>query len=195
MDRTGFDPRYSPEFQRGFDPALHDGPSATAQTHERIGTVPAPPARWIPPIPTAGSDAGESVDRVSTENGMPGDAAAGDPDTVELPVSPWRNPYLIALTVLGVVLLGGGIAAFRWSVNQVYGGAMNAPGATQAEAEEAMLLSQLAWGLSPLLALAGVLTLLGVFFFAASRWRPQRRWGDDDVEEQPADGAERSVAG
>src|SRR5690606_29069285 len=112
--------------------------------------------------------------------------AAGDPETVELPVSPWRNPYLIALTVLGVVLLGGGIAAFRWSVNQVYGGAYSG-NTTEADAQEAMLLGQLAWGLSPLLSLAGVLTLLGVFFVVALRWRPRPRWADEEFEEQGDD--------
>ena len=193
MDRTGFDPRYSPEFQRGFDPALHDGPSVTAQSHERIDTVSAPVARRIPPAPAAGSDGVGSAGDTQAENGMPRDAVVEDPGTATLPVSPWRNPYLIGLTVLGVVLVGGGIAAFRWSVSQVYGGAY-AGNQTEADAQEAMLLGQLAWGLSPLMSLAGMLTLLGVFFVVALRWRPRRQWAEDELNPAVVDDVERGVA-
>lgn len=182
MDRTGFDPRYSPEFQRGFDPALHDGPSATAASHERIEIVPEPVVRRIPPAPIAAPPTSEARAGASVQDAALEDLGFEEVETADASVSPWRNPYLIGLTVLGVMLIGGGIGGFRWSVNQIYGGAYSG-NPTEADAQEAMLLGQLAWGLSPLLSLAGVLTLLGVFFVVALRWRPRTRWADEEPED------------
>jgi hypothetical protein len=194
MDRAGFDPRYSPEFQRGFDPAAHEGP-ASVESHERIEPVPEPIApvpvpivRRVPPAPTDARTAPEqSATAWADDMFQPAEAPASghpgeEPAFSALPASPWRNPYLITLTVAGVVLIASGIGAFRWAVRQVFGGAAYASEASQADMEEAMLAAQLAWGLSPLLALAGVLTLLGVFFFVAWRWRPRRRFADDEAD-------------
>lgn len=177
MDRSGFDPRYNPEFQRGFDPAVHVSPAATAETHERIQPptergrpapiLPAPPVLQVqPPATDAGAAVEDDVDDVD-------DSAA----------SPWRNPYIIALTVIGVVLIAAGIGAFRWSVEQVYGGRAGFVSDDEEGIAEAWLAAQLAWGLSPLLALAGVLTLLGVGFFVAVRWQPRRRPEDGDYDD------------
>jgi hypothetical protein len=173
MDRAGFDPRYSPEFQRGFDPAVHEGPPAAAESPERMEPVPEPVVRRIPPAPTAAVPGPTAAARTEDITQPFGDETGDEPVLEALPLSPWRNPYLVALTVLGVVLVAGGIGAFRWAVSQVYGGAAYEGGATQEEMADAMLAAQLAWGLSPLLALAGVLTLVGVFFFVAWRWRPR----------------------
>ena len=183
MDRAGFDPRYNPEFQRGFDPAIHTGPETSQETHERIPSPPGTVLPRIPPVPAPAADrvASPPADGAQTAE-APSDAAAIDRD-----ISPWRNPYVIVLALIGVVLLAAGVGAFRWSVGQVYGGAAYDSGATQAEMEEAMLTAQLAWGLSPLLALAGALTLVGVLFFVALRWRPRRvqvedEWADESPE-------------
>jgi hypothetical protein len=178
MDRAGFDPRYSPEFQRGFDAS--EAPSSTAESPERIDAGPSvrriPPAPDGPivPVPTA-------VAAVPAETAGRDDAAAAD-DAEALSASSWRNPYILALTVLGVLLILGGIGSFRWSVEQVIGGAVYEGGSSQAEMEEAMLAAQLSWGLAPLLALAGALTLLGVFFFVAWRWRPRPTTSEDTVD-------------
>ncbi|WP_411720361.1 hypothetical protein [Mycetocola sp.] len=195
MDRAGFDPRYSPEFQRGFDPSVHDGISAPTEPHERIEPVPdpitpvpKPVVRRVPPAPTDSSDQSAMAwaDDMFRSADVPASERNGEePGPSALPVSPWRNPYLVALTVAGVVLIAGGIGAFRWAVKQVFGGAVYESGATEEDMQEAMLAAQLAWGLSPLLALAGALTLLGVFFFAAWRWRPRRRHADDDPDAAP----------
>ncbi|MET0932459.1 MAG: hypothetical protein ABWX56_02015 [Mycetocola sp.] len=185
MDRAGFDPRYSPEFQRGFDRAAAEQAqeefSAETGAPERVLPVPPPAVRRIPPVPTA-TPAPPDADATLAELGFeePTDAEAS-----ELPASPWRNPYLVALTVTGLALVAGGIGAFRWAVSQVYGGTVFESGATEDEMREAMLASQLAWGLSPLLTLAGVLTLLGVLFFVAHRWRPRRGLTDDEDASVP----------
>lgn len=181
MDRAGFDPRYSPEFQRGFDPAVHDGPAATSETHERIPTGSNPPAPRVPPIPPAPGSLQSDVvlppPRPEAEgSGSAVDAADGE---AELLVPPWRNPYLVVLTILGVVLLAIGVSAFRWSVEQVYQGQFGFGGEDD-EARDAWLAAQVAWGLAPLLALAGVLTLIGVIFFIAMTWRAYRRPIDDE---------------
>jgi hypothetical protein len=198
MDRAGFDPRYSPEFQRGFDASRHGGHSA-AETREGLGSVPEPVApvpqpivRRVPPVPTEAQTASESS-ATAWVNDMflpadvpapeqPGGESDQHPVAPVAPASPWRNPYLIVLAVVGVVLVASGIGAFRWAVKQVFGGAVYESGGTEADVQEAMLAAQLAWGLSPLLALAGVLTLLGVFFFAAWRWRPRHPFVDDESD-------------
>ncbi|MET1051009.1 MAG: hypothetical protein ABWX65_00075 [Mycetocola sp.] len=186
MDRTGFDPRYSPEYQRGFDPAVHDGPTASPETHERI---PASDERRrvrptpVPPVPTVrpASSAGAELFGLADADGT---AVDHEDEFAELladePVSPWRNPWVITLIVVGFVLLAGGISAFRWSVEQVYGTQFGYSGDGDENAAERFLSAQIAWGLSPLLALAGVLTLLGVAFFVAFRWVPRRSTVDDD---------------
>jgi hypothetical protein len=117
-----------------------------------------------------------------TDEAPANEQPAQEPLPSAVPASPWRNPYLVALTIVGVVLVAGGIGAFRWAVKQVFGGAVYESGGTEGDMQEAMLVTQLAWGLSPLLALAGVLTLLGVFFFAAWRWLPQRRYTDNEAD-------------
>lgn len=193
MDRAGFDPRYSPEFQRGFDPATQDPPadadSRIRPVPEPITPVPQPIVRRVPPaegraaaepLPTAWAD-----DMFGPVDATGAEHPSDESEHPAVPASPWRNPYLIALTIVGVVLVAGGIGAFRWSVRQVFGGASYGSGATQAEMEENILAAQLAWGLSPLLAMAGLLTLLGVFFFAAWRWRPQRRSLGDGADFAP----------
>ena len=181
MDRAGFDPRYSPEFQRGFNPAVHDGPATNSETHERIPELPegaAPRLTSVPPQPSS-SDVGLVPQPPRPE---PGDGAAavdGAGTVDEIAVPPWRNPYLVVLTILGVVLLATGISAFRWSVEQVYRGQFGFGGEDE-QAREAWLAAQVAWGLSPLLAFAGVMTLIGVIFFIAITWGSYRRPVDDE---------------
>ena len=172
MDRAGFDPRYNPEFQRGFDPAVHNGPATSPQTHERIPAIPEPVAQRVPPPPAQG-------DLVPPPPLPDGDAEEFAEPAEEVRVSPWRNPWVIVLTIVGLILLAAGVGAFRWSVEQVYMGQYGFA-SEDSEAREAWLSAQVAWGLSPLLALAGVLTLLGVIFFVAVTWRPHRARTDDE---------------
>lgn len=187
MDRAGFDPRYSPEFQRGFDPAVHDGPAATSETHERIPATSDPSDPRVPPAPPAPGSAPREVVPPPQRADAEGDHAAVDTadGVTEMPEPPWKNPYLVVLTILGVVLLAIGVSAFRWSVEQVYQGQFGFGGEND-EARDAWLAAQVAWGLAPLLALAGLLTLIGVVFFIAVTWRAYRRPAEDeygDVED------------
>lgn len=179
MDRAGFDPRYNPEFQRGFDPAVHNGPATSPQTHERIPAIPEPVMQRATPAPV-------QRDVISPPPLPDAEADEFAEPADEVRVSPWRNPWIIVLTIVGLVLLAAGVGAFRWSVEQVYMGQYGFT-SDNAEARDAWLSAQIAWGLSPLLALAGVLTLVGVIFFVAVTWRTHRpradEYGDiDDID-------------
>lgn len=185
MDRAGFDPRYNPEFQRGFDPAVHTGPETSSQTHERIPSVDTPPVPRIPPVPVPAPGA-QNRDAAASPVAAETEADDAVAPAADEHVSPWRNPYIIVLLIVGVVLLAAGVGAFRWSIEQVYAGQFGF-GDDDAGARETWLAAQVAWGLSPLLAFAGVLTLIGVAFFIALTWRPYRRptdeYGDlDDID-------------
>jgi hypothetical protein len=192
MDRAGFDPRYSPEFQRGFDPAVHEEIAAPTERPEHVQPVPITPVpepvvRRIPPAPVDAAGSSEQSATAWAEDTFrpaesPDQERSGEEAAPVVPASPWRNPYLIALTVAGLVLVASGIGAFRWAVKQVFSGEVYRAGGSEEDIQEAMLAAQLAWGLSPLLTLAGVLALLGVFFFAAWRWSPRRRIDDDDSD-------------
>lgn len=178
-DPRGFDPRYSPEFQRGYEPIRREIPAEQRErlelrrertTRPRIEPMPVVP---VSEPPVAGSPA--TLDG-SSDEGI--DVLFSDEhDDAEVEAPLWRNPYLITLAILGFVLIVGGIALFRWSVDQVYGGQyIGSPGS---DGRQEWLWVQIAWGLAPLLAIAGTFTVLGIFFFLASKWRPRRV--DDDA--------------
>jgi hypothetical protein len=107
--------------------------------------------------------------------------ADGQDEEVEAPL--WRNPYLITLAVLGVVLTVGGVSLFRWAVDQVYTGQYMGVDSSTSDARQDWLWVQVAWGLAPLLAIAGALTVLGIFFFLATKWSPRRR-DDSDADDE-----------
>ena len=177
-DARDFDPRYSPEFQRGYEPVSREIPSEQRELQELRAERTARPR--VSPMPGASVPSvarNETAHSLSTAEGLLSDqrdepAEQDDADgETEAPL--WRNPYLITLAILGVVLTVGGVAMFRWSVDQVYTGQYMS--GTQADARQDWLWVQVAWGLAPLLAIAGALTVLGIFFFLATQWSPRRR--------------------
>jgi hypothetical protein len=182
-DARGFDPRYSPEFQRGYESSSREIPD---QQHERlelrrertaqsrVSPMPVAPVP-VPDVPIARDEPRGST--ASMEDLFSDDEDHAD-EEIEAPL--WRNPYLVTLAVLGVVLTIGGVSLFRWSVDQVYAGQYGSGGV---EGRDDWLWIQVAWGLSPLLAIAGALTVLGIFFFLATRWKPRRRDESDAGDE------------
>lgn len=187
-DPRGFDPRYSPEFQRGYEAASRDTAETSREGRDRLRERPAQ-ARVAPmPVAPAANPSSLRSDSRNSPNSIeqlmrvePDEAETGakDEDEVEAPL--WRNPYLITLAILGVVLTVGGVSLFRWSVEQVYTGGFM--GGTDAGGPQDWLWVQVAWGLAPLLAIAGALTVLGIFFFLATKWAPRRDTDDDDADE------------
>ncbi|GGF05510.1 hypothetical protein [Mycetocola zhadangensis] len=180
-DAREFDPRYSPEFQRGYEPASRELPREQRELQElraerlsRPRIAPMPVASVSPVVDTAGGQSNPADGLTADPLDEPDERNDADEES-EAPL--WRNPYLITLAILGVVLTVGGVTLFRWSVDQVYTGQYMT--GTQADARQDWLWVQVAWGLAPLLAIAGALTVLGIFFFLATKWSPRRR--DDDA--------------
>ena len=196
-DPRGFDPRYSPEFQRGFEAASRDTAETSREGRDlrrerpaqaRVAPMPVVP---MPVAPVASPPAARGNSRNSADSierllrGEPdeeaGDGHAGDAPEDELEAPLWRNPYLITLAILGVVLTVGGVGLFRWSVERVYTGQFM--GGTGSDGPQDWMWVQVAWGLAPLLAIAGALTVLGIFFFLATKWAPRRDTDEDDSDE------------
>lgn len=176
-ENARFNPRYRPEFQRGYDPEAHD--ATVERADARItpsGTSPAE-AREPNPDPDADaeSDGNELGDGVQVGEG---DTVAVGPQASAATSrsSLWRNPYIIVLLIVGVLLVAGGLQLYFRSVDWMYG----APGAYGPTPED-MVTLQVLWGLAPVLMTAGMFVLIGVGFFAASRWRSPRS-GDPTVQ-------------
>lgn len=91
---SGIDPRYPAAFQRGYEGGAPD-PSASR--------VPSPSATAPPP-------AGRQ-----TIDGKPGEQSLPEPQ---------RNPFVVALWVVSIALIAGGVAAIVWSQQAMFGGFM-----------------------------------------------------------------------
>lgn len=190
-DGQGFDPRYNPEFQRGYEPRSRD------QIDERLEQAqPArdrvraprerPGAQRVAPMPVAPApepaiSRSEAIDPLDSMEALFSHEPNEEDQPAEVP--PWRNPYLIALTAIGVVLTIAGLSIFRWAVSQMYSGqVMGGTGAD--DAQQDWIWVQVAWGMAPLLTISGVLTVIGVIFFLAVKWKPRKSDIDDTDDEQ-----------
>ncbi|MCX7522789.1 hypothetical protein OSC27_10940 [Microbacterium sp. STN6] len=205
-----FDPRYSPEFQRGYDPKKHGGeavrradaahapapaPAPAPAAARRVPPAPpepiGPPAPLGPPAPQAADEAAAapraaavpapapaSVDDVG-EGGSPASAVPGRSVT-------WRNPYVIVLLVLGVLLTASGVQLYYTSTQMMFGFTTSSYMSSRD-----LVTPQVLWGLAPVMLTCGVLTLVGTAFLAASQWRSRRtgaRAADDARAATSADG-------
>lgn len=189
------DPRYDPVFQRGFDGAVVSGLSPArdrgASTAPRI---PSPPGRLRAVDSTTGALPAAGLPRAmfappSESRPEPGAARSpfdapsapeldvrlaedpGSDDVVgQFPAPPRRdvrrNPFLIALAVVGLGLIGGAVYVIRETV-RIYTSA--AGGQTQ----EDYVILQLSSTITPLGLTLGLATLIGVVFVFATEW--QRR--------------------
>ncbi|MCP2032534.1 hypothetical protein L1277_002637 [Okibacterium sp. HSC-33S16] len=194
-DARNFDPRYSPEFQRGYESVGRQIPDDQRERLElrrertersRVAPMPVAPA----PVRGSGDGRGPTVpdgspypaDATASVEELFSDADAGEALDEEIDAPLWRNPYLITLAILGVVLTIGGVSLFRWAVDQVYTGQFT--GGPGAEARESWLWVQVAWGIAPLLAIAGAFTVLGLFFYLATTWKPRRRDQTEGIDDE-----------
>lgn len=106
--------------------------------------------------------------------------ADGEVDPLSLP--PWRNPYLLGLTVGGAVLALLGFQMFRAALETIYvdfpqsgviyGGAVSDDDTADPTAE--LVSMQIGWSIGPLLFVLGIAAILAVLVFVAVRWRPPR---------------------
>lgn len=165
-EHNRLDPRYGAEFQRGFDaaahrPATHEPTEQKSAVHE--STVHEPPVS-VPAdaVPTP------IVEPTSPEPG-PNEQPPPAPDLSASLTRPplWRNPFLIGLTVLGLALTVGGVQMSTWAIHWTFNATGPSTGIQDFETP------QIVWALAPPFTIAGVLTLVGVAFFAAARWIPR----------------------
>jgi hypothetical protein len=167
-DSDEFDPRFDPAFQRGFDAAgTRFRSRASERAAERAATqqpvaqpigvqpvAPALPARPVAP-PLVSPVAGHPDDRGD------GTDAAADPSAHTR-----GNPFLIALAVVSVALVAGGV----WGVQ-----AARAPFlGTEAAANVDYSGIQMLMTFAPMAIALGIATAVGILFVYAVRWRGGR---------------------
>lgn len=194
-DDARFDPRYSPMFQPGYDPTVHGTAPEESATHEGVALESrpayAPTDAALPPEPTAlwsrhpdASPADDSVDSMNalfepdgTERPASDAGDTGETGGAPQPAQPsaWRNPYIIVLTIIGIVLTVSGLVGYRSALDTMitYFGATSVDGPPPAGERPDFVMLQFNWTLGPILAVLGILTLIGVIFFVAVRWLPQ----------------------
>ncbi|MEO5919766.1 MAG: hypothetical protein ABIQ01_01350 [Pseudolysinimonas sp.] len=159
-DDQRVDPRYDPAFQRGFEGQVRSG--LRKRTSVRRSSLVSPaPYRAEEPEPDVEEYGVQDATQTRT-----GAEEEPEPAPEHVPVSSLgvrdlrRNPFLIALVAVGLVLTIGGIA---WAVH-----------ARQTVADLATELDY--WYLqasvvgAPLTIVAGIAVLAGVLFVAAARW-------------------------
>lgn len=167
-DQPGFDPRYNPAYQRGYQhsaerrlvtpirPAAaraasgEDSPGSSATEAE-------PPAHDGPP-PHATS---------APDVAIMEDSAAGDDS------SGWvlrGNPYIVAMWLVGGALIALGLLGqWHWAAafNPAFGG-------SAATSPEGYFLAQIAGAMAPLCTALGFGALVVLLVLHAIRWRPGR---------------------
>jgi hypothetical protein len=117
-DGAAIDPRYDPAFQRGFDGEVATGPRGQS-TLRRTAAVNPAPARMAP-HPVEQDDPAQVDEPVKPSSVQPAPAAAAvapvdaAPAAVATPRELLRNPFIIALAALAVLLiLVGAIWAYE----------------------------------------------------------------------------------
>ena len=141
-DTTGFDSRFDPAFQRGFDGSVAE-----------IRPLVTPPAPAPAPVPDAVDELAARAAAASTE--VPSDIEEDDEHR-------GFNPFLLALAIMSVGLIGGGIYA---------GQAVSASYAADdvMSSLDYVTFSFVIYGV-PLSIALGVATGIGVLFLLAVRW-------------------------
>ena len=180
---TQFDPRHPLIFQRGYDPEAAAGGAGAAgaansadtsrswRARRAAASAPATATASVPVFPSHDqtalpntSERGQHPGAVHTHPVQPDDAAA--PPEVDYIPDPARNPFVIALWILGSVLIVAGISFSWWATshnNYSYEGS---------EVPIEVILQQLSWSLSPTMVTVGGLTLVGMTFWRAIKWMP-----------------------
>jgi hypothetical protein len=160
-----FDPRFDPAFQRGFDPSI----PVTAVRAERPPTAvrsaviepalrPNTPTPTIVPRPEIDESDSEPV--VELDGDRQGSPIADESSPVG------RNPYILALIIIAVVLVIAGLWLFAQS-----GAAFNS---REVRSQGDYMSLDAAIHAAPFIAILGGATAIGVLFVFASRWRHRR---------------------
>ncbi|MDJ0377560.1 hypothetical protein [Cryobacterium sp. PH31-L1] len=81
-----------------------------------------------------------------------------------------RNPFIVALWLIGPALTIGGLSLQVRSILESMSGSgyINSPGG---EVPFEMVLQQISWSLGPAMTSTGLASLVGLLFYQALRWR------------------------
>ena len=182
-----FDPRFDPAFQRGFGgaPGQTSAPEQ-AGTPGQIGTQAQAPGVGTAPLGTGRRSAAPVVQQVAAPppvrespsapataapSSVRGDTARDDElsiaDDAEEDHRQWANPFLIALAVAAVALVGTGLWMFQAAREPFLG--------TDATSQADYAMLTLLMDLAPLLLALGAATAVGIVFFFAVDWQRKAR--------------------
>lgn len=160
-EKPGLDPRYDPAFQRGFDP----GAGAEAQR---------PAVAFAPPLVPRASSSAAGRGAPSPAPAAPGQATAASgapaaPESVAVPTvvtlgrAPWRNPFVVALAVIGVASIALGLFVVQYAMREGEGGQL-------LFTQGGYVLMQSLVLAAPLAFFTGVLILSAVLVMFAVHW-------------------------
>ncbi len=139
-DRSSFDPRFDPAFQRGFDGEVESFPT------ERLSA----PAIIEP----------------TTIEPVLGSPAVTEPQLIEVAAPDARgrriNPFLIALGAVSVALIAGGLYLVS-RLRELFD-------SSQTNSDFDFVTLQVAMNAAPLIVVLGLATAIGLVFIAAVRW-------------------------
>jgi hypothetical protein len=180
--KTRIDPRFDPAFQRGFDPStqvdervpIAEPRRAPLSGSSAVSGAPTPiaaPAKIIPlQAPPRPPVAQRSTPSAATTPATSDDVVRLDestePEDVTDDANPTRNPFLLALGIIAVVLVAVGI----WLFDQT-GDAFNSR-EVRSQGDYMTLVATIQ--MAPFIALLGGATAIGVIFMFAAKWRRRR---------------------
>lgn len=185
-DRAGgFDPRFDPSFQRGYQPQ----PGERPQTRVR-GDAPDSayrrPASLLqqrpvdPPIeedrPPIAVEYDSDLALTAAPSAEPAYVVAAPGVLARLDVSPRRNPLILTLWIVGAGFVVLGIVLYCISVTSSYSGP------TPSSDVGSLVFAQLGWMLAGPLITVGLLTLVGLLFLTALAGRRPREVVPADEE-------------
>lgn len=163
-EKPGLDPRYDPAFQRGFDP----GAGADAQ-RPAVAFAPTPITRVSPPPAGRGPSSSAPAEpggpgQNTAASGAPAASEAADaPAVIAVGRAPWRNPFVVALAVIGVVSIALGVFVVQYAMRESEGGQL-------LFTQGGYVLMQSLVLAAPLAICTGVLILSAVLVMFAVHW-------------------------
>ena len=158
---AGLDPRFDPAFQRGFDqstPIEHYVPASVPRKRPEV---------TLPVVPAARADEASPSEDSPTENAAATpvslDAAESPTQSVAEDVSSTRNPYLLVLLIVAVVLIVVGVILFVQTGNEF--------NSSEVQSQGDYMSLNATIEMAPFISLLGGATLIGVLFVFAVRYR------------------------
>lgn len=186
---SGFDPRYDPAFQRGYRPQPGEPTRTRARTAGAAGAAPARDRSRVEPRAELGSVEAEAAwdaapeavplpdlsapsFPVASPAGPPATGASGLPGAIApaaggflagAELSPRRNPFMLALWIIGAALVVVGVAVYAIAANASY---TNNYSGTASDIGTQVFI-QIGWVLAGPMITIGFATLIALLFLTA----------------------------